>query len=331
MPGRTRANNSLNGSRQPEGLSAPQFEVSPATFRKFQQLIYAETGIWLGGSKTALLSGRLFRRLLTLGVSSLEEYYEFVALPDGLEERARMIDAITTNETRFFREPRQFDFLVHQVFPRWTAEATQGLRPKRIRIWSAGCSSGEEPYTLAMLLAQYLPVDSGWDTRILATDISHRALERAHRGIYDSAKSVDIPKNLMHKFMLRGFADQQGRVRVKVEIQQMIDFRRLNLNQYPYAVEGPYDAVLCRNVMIYFNAESRQRAVSSLVSHLAGGGYMFVGHAENLTSLSAHLQSIEPTIYIKKEGIALSDRFSETSRSLSHGERRKAIGTSAGK
>ncbi len=239
MPGRTRAKNRWTSSRKPEGLTGPEFEVNPATFRKFQQLIYAETGIWLGGSKTALLSGRLFRRLLTLRMSSLEEYYELIALADGLAERARMIDAITTNETRFFREPRQFDFLVQQVFPQWIGDAGQGLRPKRIRVWSAGCSSGEEPYTLAMLLAQYLPADSGWDARILATDISHRALERARKGIYDAARAVDIPKNLKHKFMLRGFADQQGRVKMKLDVQQMVDFRWLNLNEHPFAVEGP--------------------------------------------------------------------------------------------
>jgi chemotaxis protein methyltransferase CheR len=175
-----------------------------------------------------------------------------------------------------------------------------------------------------MLLAQHLPAESGWDTRILATDISNRVLERARTGIYDAATSVEIPKGLLHRFMLRGFADQQGRVKVKTDIQEMIEFRRLNLNQHPYAVEGPYDAILCRNVLIYFNADSRQRAVSNLVGHLVAGGYLFVGHAENLTSLSAHLRNLEPTIYVKTAR-------SESSATLNSPERQKPLGASAGR
>lgn len=331
MPARTRADKSPTGSPKSEGLPAPQFRVSHAIFRKFQQLIYGETGIWLSNSKTALLSGRLFRRLRTLDITSLEQYYELVALPDALEERARMIDAITTNETRFFREPRQFDFLVQQVFPRWTAETKQGLRAKRLRIWSAGCSSGEEPYTLAMLLAQHLPAESGWDIRVLATDISNRALETARKGIYEAARSVDIPKGLLHKFMLRGFADQQGRVKATNEIQKMIEFRRLNLNQHPYAVEGPYDVILCRNVLIYFNADSRQRAVSNLVGHLAAGGYLLVGHAENLTSLSPKLQSIEPAIYLKRTEDLSNGNAADVTAVSNGPERQKKLGASAGR
>lgn len=210
-----------------------------------------------------------------------------------------MIDAITTNETRFFREPRQFEFLVQQAFPRWRLEAERGWRTKRVRIWSAGCSSGEEPYSLAMLLAHYLPTEEGWDTRILATDISNRVLEKARRGIYDAIRAEGISKELLRKFMLRGIAEQDGRIKVRISIQEMIDFRPLNLNVSPYPVQGPFDAILCRNVLIYFSADSRRRAVSNLISQLAGNGFLFVGHAENLTSQSAQLRSIEPTIYVK--------------------------------
>lgn len=129
-------------------------------------------------------------------------------------------------------------------FAQWRAEAEQGLRSRRVRIWSAGCSSGEEPYTLAMLLAQHLPTEEGWDNHILATDISTRALERARKGIYDLAKSSDIPKDLLQKFMLRGVSDQQGGMKVKLEVQEMVEFRSLNLNNSLYAVEGPYDVIL---------------------------------------------------------------------------------------
>jgi chemotaxis protein methyltransferase CheR len=279
----------------------PQLSVSPALFQKFQKLIYAETGIWLGSSKTALLCGRLFRRLRALEITSLQSYYECVVQPDQHEERARMIDAITTNETRFYREPRQFEFLVQRVFPRWQTDAERGLRSKKLRIWSAGCSSGEEPYTVAMLLAKHLPEEQGWDVRLLATDISNRVLEKARKGIYPIARSAEIPKDLLHRFILRGMAERQSDMKVKVEIQQMVDFRKLNLDQESDLSEGPFDAILCRNVLIYFDAASKQRAVTNLTRHLVANGLLFVGHAENLHSLFPQLQSLEPTIYMKAE------------------------------
>jgi chemotaxis protein methyltransferase CheR len=281
-------------------LESPQLSVSPASFRKFQKLIYTETGIWLGAAKTALLCGRLFRRLRALGLPSLEEYYERVAQPNEHAERTLMIDAITTNETRFFREPRHFEFLVQQVFPRWRAQAEQGARSKKVRMWSAGCSSGEEPYTLAMLLAEHLPAENGWDVQVLATDISTRVLEKASAGIYDVARSAEIPEELLHKFMLRGIAGRQGKVKVKIGIQQLVEFKKLNLHQDSYEVGGPFDVVLCRNVLIYFGADSKRRVVANLVNHLAADGLLFVGHAENLTSISAQLRSVEPTIYARK-------------------------------
>jgi len=280
----------------------PQLSVSPALFQKFQKLIYAETGIWLSSSKNALLCGRLFRRLRALEITSLETYYERVSHPDQYEERTQMIDAITTNETRFFREPRQFEFMVQQVLPRWRAQAEHGSRPRRVRIWSAGCSSGEEPYSVAMLLAKHLPAEQGWDVRLLATDISNRVLEKAQRGIYPITKSAEFPADLLHTFMLRGTADREADMKVKIEIQQMIEFRRLNLNQESNLPEGPFDAIFCRNVLIYFDMASKRRVVANLTHNLVANGYLFVGHAENLNSMFPELRSIEPTILIKTEG-----------------------------
>ena len=301
MPAGTAPGRESAASRQADACfeQPPQLSVSPALFQKFQKLIYAETGIWLGSSKTALLCGRLFRRLRTLGITSLQTYYECVVQPDQHEERARMIDAITTNETRFYREPRQFEFMVQRVFPRWRAEAERALRPKRIRIWSAGCSSGEEPYTVAMLLARHLPAEEGWDVRLLATDISNRVLDKARAGVYPIARSAELPKDLLHSFMLRGMAERKGEMKVKVEIQQMVDFRRLNLDRESDLNEGPFDAIFCRNVLIYFDAASKRRVVANLVRHLLASGVLFVGHAENLHSVSSQLQSLEPTIYTK--------------------------------
>jgi chemotaxis protein methyltransferase CheR len=301
VPAGTATGKGSGTSRQVDaGLEQPpQLDVSPEVFQKFQKLIYSETGIWLGSAKTALLCGRLFRRLRTLGIPSLETYYERVATPDGQEERERMIDAITTNETRFFREPRQFDFMTQEVFPRWRADAEKNLRSKKVRIWSAGCSSGEEPYTLAMLLARHLPESEGWDARVLATDISNRVLEKARKGIYPMTRSAELPQDLLHNFMLRGMAERQGEMKVKLEIQRMVDFRRLNLDQECALVEGPFDAVLCRNVLIYFDVASKRRVVENLVRHLPANGLLFVGHAENLSSMCSQLRSLEPTIYTK--------------------------------
>jgi chemotaxis protein methyltransferase CheR len=288
-----------SGHLDPGLEQPPHLSVSPALFQKFQKLIYSETGIWLGSSKTALLCGRLFRRLRALEITSLASYYEFVAQPDQHEERSRMIDAITTNETRFFREPRQFEFLVQRLVPRWLSDAEHGLRSRRVRIWSAGCSSGEEPYTLAMLLARHLPAQDGWDVRLLATDISNRVLEKACTGTYPIARATELPKDLLHSFMLRGVAERQGEMKVKIEIQQMIDFRRLNLDQESNLSEGPFDAIFCRNVLIYFDVASKRRVIANLYRHLMANGLLFVGHAENLTSISTRLQSVESTIYIK--------------------------------
>jgi chemotaxis protein methyltransferase CheR len=301
LPAGTAAGKDSDGLTQGDAYleQPPHLSVSPALFQKFQKLIYSETGIWLGSSKTALLCGRLFRRLRTLEITSLQNYYEFVSQPEQHEERARMIDAITTNETRFFREPRQFEFLVQKVFPRWQADAERGLRPKRVNIWSAGCSSGEEPYTVAMLLAKHLPAEHGWDARVLATDISNRVLEKARKGIYPIARSTEVPKDLLHTFMLRGIAERQGEMKMKVEIQQLVEFRRLNLDQESDRVEGPFDAIFCRNVLIYFDAASKQRVVMSLVGHLITNGILFVGHAENLNAVSPELRSLEPTIYTR--------------------------------
>jgi chemotaxis protein methyltransferase CheR len=298
------AGSGAGASRQtdPSLERQPQLSVSPALFQKFQKLIYAETGIWLSSSKNALLCGRLFRRLRALEITSLETYYERVSHPDQYEERTRMIDAITTNETRFFREPRQFEFMVQQVLPRWRAQAEHGSRPKPVRIWSAGCSSGEEPYSIAMLLAKHLPAEQGWDVRLLATDISNRVLEKAQRGIYPITKSAELPADLLHTFMLRGTADRQADMKVKIEIQQMIEFRRLNLNQESNLPEGPFDAIFCRNVLIYFDMASKRRVVANLARNLMANGYLFVGHAENLNSLFPELRSLEPTILIKTEG-----------------------------
>jgi len=273
--------------------------VTPALFGKFQRLIHQETGIWLGDSKAALLCGRLSRRLRALGISSLDQYYKLVVQHNQHEERVLMIDAITTNETRFFREPQQFAFLEQRLIPRWLGDAQQGLRQKTVRLWSAGCSSGEEPYSLAMLLARHLPEQQGWSVTVLATDISTRMLTRARMGIYSIANSVDIPELLLKDYMLKGIANQHGQMKVIPEIQAMVHFQKLNLTQGPYPPNGHFDAIFCRNVLIYFDLESRRKVVGHLIRCLSRRGLLFMGQAESLAVLSSPLRSLAPAVYAR--------------------------------
>ena len=275
--------------------------LSPALFENFQRLIYAETGIWLGSSKTALLCGRLARRLRDLRISTLEEYFRFVTQPDRSQERMLMIDAITTNETHFFREPRHFEFLLQRLFPCWKEEAALGTRPKRIRIWSAGCSTGEEPYSLAMLLMSHFSPLLDWDVNVLATDISTDVLARAQAGVYSAERAQEIPAHLLHSFALQGVGEHEGQIKIKPEVQRLVTFTRSNLSQTPYQVDGPFDAIFCRNVLIYFDLESKSNVVRALTSHLAPSGLLFLGHAENLNGIPTGLKSVMPTVFGHQE------------------------------
>ena len=280
-------------------LDTAGFSVTPELYLKFQRLIQQESGIWLGDSKAALLCGRLSRRLRVLKMSSLDQYYDLVMDPDQHEERIAMIDAIATNETRFFRDPRHFEFLEARVIPRWRSEAQQGLRQKQIRLWSVGCSSGEEPYSLAMLMSRHLPAEQGWNVAILATDISTRMLAHAYAGIYNIAKSVDIPVQLLKDCMLKGIDKQSGQMKVMPKIQDMVEFQKLNLHHDRFPQDRLFDAILCRNVLIYFDLQSRQRIVERLTRCLAQNGILFVGQAENLSSFTPRLRTLVPAAYAR--------------------------------
>jgi chemotaxis protein methyltransferase CheR len=279
-------------------------------FERFQRLIYGESGIWLANSKKALLCGRLARRLRAVQAPTLADYHELVSQPDQHAERVLMIDAITTNETHFFREPQHFEFLIQEMLPRWRAQAEQQRRSKTIRIWSAGCSSGEEPYSVAMLLAAELPSVDGWEVQILATDISTRVLATASRGLYSMSRSADIPKHLLHRFMLKGIAAQKGQMKVTREIQQMVQFARINLSQGPYPVTALFDLILCRNVLIYFDSQSKRKVVNNLAKCLSDEGLLLIGHAENLNGLTSSVRSLRPTVHCKAESYnRLADPF----------------------
>jgi chemotaxis protein methyltransferase CheR len=210
-----------------------------------------------------------------------------------------MLDRITTNETKFFREGRQFEFLSQLLVHDWTAQAEAGFRDRHVRVWSAGCATGEEPYSLAMVLWHHLPPADGWEIEILGTDISTRALDRAQQGIWPIEKANEIPSEYLKRFMLRGTGKQDGKMKAGAEIRSIIRFERLNLNEETYPVTSRFDLILCRNVLIYFEAARRAKIVDRLLGNLAPAGFFFVGHAERLNGLTNKVVSILPTIYVR--------------------------------
>jgi chemotaxis protein methyltransferase CheR len=271
--------------------------LSPVLFRKFQKLIYQESGIWLGEHKHALLTGRLARRLRLLGLDSMQEYLQLLSEPDQQHELAVMIDCITTNQTHFFREPRHFDYLTAHVFPEWRQAAETAGRPKCLRVWSAGCSSGEEPYSLAMLLSKHFPSDAGWDFEVLGTDICTRVLEKARTAVYSIEKAKEIPPEFLRAHMLKGKGEHKDVMKVSPELHRLVRFARVNLHADSYPIVGSFDLIFCRNVLIYFNQESKTKVISGIVQHLSPTGLLIVGHSEHLGSISPTLRTVAPTIY----------------------------------
>ena len=271
--------------------------MSDREFALFQKLIYRNAGIHLTPVKTALLEARLTRRLRELGLKSFGEYYRYIMEVDHSDELIVLLDRISTNETRFFREPKQFEFLVNEVFPAWKNRNRSANGSRYLRIWSAACSSGEEPYSLAMTLWDHFPPGSGWGFEILATDLSTRMLDIGSSGIWPIAKSGEIPQEYLKKYMLKGTGEHIGKMKAGAELRSVIRFQRINLNDDDYPVAGNLDLIFCRNVLIYFDAQSRARVIDHLVDRLAPNGFLFVGHAESLTGVTDRVRYVVPTIY----------------------------------
>jgi chemotaxis protein methyltransferase CheR len=272
----------------PAGLA-----VSDRDFARFQRLIHEQAGIWLAPVKKALLVGRLARRLRDLGIPTYAEYYERVVADEA--ERIRMLDCICTNETHFFREPRHFEFLTGRVFPAWRDEADAGRRPRRVRVWSAACSTGEEPYTLAMALLSAFP--AGWELDVLASDLSTKVLDRAANGVWPLEKAKEIPEPYLKAYMLRGYGAQEGLMKAGPEIRAIVRFARVNLVGDGWPSGPPFDLVFCRNVLIYFDRAGKVKVVERLLERLDPAGYLFLGHAESLGGFTAAARAVLPTIY----------------------------------
>jgi chemotaxis protein methyltransferase CheR len=266
--------------------------ITEREFTLFQGLILREAAIYLAPAKKALLVGRLTKRLRALGLCSFGAYYERIVEEDDRDERIQMLDCITTNETHFFREPRQFEFLERQVIPVWKERG-----PRILRVWSAGCSTGEEPYSLAMMLLHHFPPGSGRQIEILATDLSTRALGKAEAGVWPLDKAPEIPLAYRKAFMLRGTASQEGWMKAAPELRSLIRFERMNLNQERYPVRGPFDMIFCRNVLIYFQMETKLKVIHRLLDVLGPEGLLFLGHAESLNAVTDRVATVVPTVY----------------------------------
>ncbi len=270
-----------------------EYSISAAEYEQLCSLIYAESGISLGPNKQSLVVSRLSKRLRDLRLSTFHEYYELVTGDPTKDEFTRLLDLVSTNKTDFFREPKHFDFLREQILPSLSQD-------KRVRIWSSACSTGEEPYTIAMTLWEGVADPARWDFRILASDLSTRVLAKAASGVYDEERIQDLPPDVAKRHFLKGHGTHAGMVKVKPHLSHMISFRHLNLMSERFPIKSPLDLIFCRNVMIYFDRPTQERLVNKFYHHLKPGGHLFIGHSESLQWVSHPFKAIAPTIYWKE-------------------------------
>lgn len=265
-------------------------------FDRLSEFISTHCGIKMPEAKKIMLEARLQKRLRMLGVRTFREYCDYVLSPEGGEgELVHMIDAVTTNKTDFFREPVHFDFLSRNVLPDHI-KAVSNI----FKIWSAGCSSGEEPYTLAMVLSEFASQCSGFTFSILATDISTRVLDKAKAGIYDESLIADVPHSMKQKYLLRSKDRNKGMVRIVPDLRSRIRFERLNLMDESYPFREMRDVIFCRNVIIYFDRETQEKLINRFCRYLRPGGYIFLGHSETVHGLNVPLSRVASTIYRKE-------------------------------
>jgi chemotaxis protein methyltransferase CheR len=269
--------------------------LSPNEFGRLSSFIYKECGINLSLPKKVLVESRLQKRLSLLKLSSFSDYCDFVMSPMGMkDELVHMIDAVTTNKTDFFREPVHFQYMEKEVLPDFIAE---GLS-RSCKIWSSACSSGEEPYTIAMVMEEFGLLHK-IDYKITATDISSKILSKAIQAIYPERTITDVPVNLRKKYFLRSKDTDNPTVRVVPKVRTKVQYKRLNLMDDVLDVDYDYDMIFCRNVLIYFDRKTQEMVVNKLLSHLRTGGYLFIGHSESIYHMKLPVQQMRPTIFQK--------------------------------
>jgi chemotaxis protein methyltransferase CheR len=267
-------------------------ELTKEEFELFRKFIYNQLGISLSDYKISLLKSRLSKRLQFLKLKSFKEYYEYLKNDSSGEEIFMFINAVSTNVTSFFREPPQWDFLENEI-----KNTISQKKDKRLRIWSAACSSGEEPYSIIMFLKNHLPDFESWDIRILATDISKKVLKQAIDGIYEHDKIKSFPKSMIDNSFNK---ISNTKYQIKKELQDKITFRMFNLVKSDYSIfKNEFDLIYCRNVMIYFDRDTREQVVINLTKLIKEDGVFFLGSSESLNGFSLPVKIVSPAIYRK--------------------------------
>jgi chemotaxis protein methyltransferase CheR len=267
-------------------------QLSDEEFLQISDLVYSKFGIKLTEKKKALVKGRLGSLMRSQGYSTFKEYLEALGCDESGSGLLSLVDRISTNHSYFFREPEHFDYLCNQALP----EMFRLHDPADLRIWSAGCAAGEEPYTLAMVLSERFDVfSSPADAPILATDISMSALEKAAKGVYPPERLKNVDKKNMRHFLRK----EDGCYAISERMRRLVVFKRLNFMRPEFPFRGLFNVVFCRNVMIYFDRETRQELVQKFYRYLQPGGYLFIGHSESLGRDTQGFQYIRPTVYRK--------------------------------
>ena len=270
-------------------------ELTESQFNKISDLVKRLCGINLHDGKKDLVKARLSKRLRSLGLQSFEQYMDYIAGAQGPAEISAMLDALSTNLTFFFREGKHFDFLRQSVIPELVRTHQNN---RQLRFWSAGCSSGEEPYSIGITLAEEIGDLPRWDVKILATDLSTRVLSAARRGQYTPERFRETPPRIVQEFFNIAGVQPHRVHEVKDSIKRLVHFARLNLMER-WPMRGPFDVIFCRNVMIYFDKATQGQLVDRFWSLLAPGGVLFIGHSESLTGVQHKFRYVEPTVYRK--------------------------------
>jgi len=271
-----------------------EFEFSDASFERIRQFVSENTGIVLTDKKKDMVYGRLSKRVRKGGFGSFDAFCDALEAGDEIEQEF-MINAITTNLTAFFRENHHFEYLADTLIPELVEKKGHN---KRLRIWSAGCSTGEEPYSIAMTLKESLPDFDDWDVKILATDLDANVVAQGQSGIYRADRITGIPDERIKRWFKRGRDDRSDMVKVSSELQQMISFKRLNL-LHEWPMSGPFDLMFCRNVVIYFDKETQKVLFDRYADILVPDAHMFIGHSETLYKVTTRFDSLGKTIYRK--------------------------------
>ncbi|MCT4586534.1 MAG: methyltransferase domain-containing protein [Carboxylicivirga sp.] len=274
-------------------LDAFKAELSEKDFQAFSDFIYSEYGIKMPPVKRVMLQGRLLKRIRDLNMKSYTEYKEYFFSKEGQKKEIfNFLNVVTTNKTDFFREPIHFDFLKDEVLAQHNGSGT-------FKVWSAGCSSGEEPYTISIVLNEYKRIAPGFNFSIYGSDISNKVLSNAAKGVYAENKISIIPLEQKKRYFLKSKDRTNPTVRVKPELQRNIVLKHVNLMDSHYDIGETFDVIFCRNVLIYFDRDTQERVISKLCNYLKPGGIFFIGHSESLSGMKVPLEHVKPTVFRK--------------------------------